>query len=263
MLADSQRLAVISGWATLMVTALPAMLLLARSHRVPNIILRKGYHVLAVSLFLPALLSQPQLLGMALAVAFAGLLAVEVLRTGGIPHISTRLHQFMASFVDKRDSGAMYVTHLTLLLGMAVPVWLSGAVDDVPPKEAVERLWPGALAGIIITGLGDAAASIVGSQIGRVPIAPGSHKTVEGTVAGAVTVLAAWVGLIHAGLIAQPEIAWGIGGGISGQFWSGSGWVVAMVAATVLSSLLEAATEQLDNLFVPLHYFSLLCCLFK
>lgn len=35
----------------------------------------------------------------------------------------------------------------------------------------------------------------------------------------------------------------------------------ALAAATALSCLLEAVTTQLDNIFMPLHYFALLCLL--
>lgn len=48
---------------------------------------RKGYHLLAVALFLPALLAEPQLLGVALAAAWAVLLAVEAARLSGLPGI--------------------------------------------------------------------------------------------------------------------------------------------------------------------------------
>ena len=72
---------------------LPACLLgvmpcpcLSHASSAPNAV-RKGYHLLAVSLFLPALLLEPQLLGVALAAAFALLLAVEALRLSGVPGI--------------------------------------------------------------------------------------------------------------------------------------------------------------------------------
>lgn len=48
---------------------------------------RKGYHILAAALFIPPLLLSKELLGMALAVAFAALAAVEVLRLSNIPLI--------------------------------------------------------------------------------------------------------------------------------------------------------------------------------
>jgi dolichol kinase len=257
---ELQRMQIIAGWIVLLALTLPSMRLLSRTGRFPNIILRKGYHILAVALFLPALFSQPQLLGIALAGAFAVLAAVEVLRTGNIDGISTRIHSFMGSFVDERDAGVVFVTHFTLLLGMALPVWLSNAMEEEgnnsgsDSKSTVNTIWPAALAGILATGLGDAAASIVGSQIGRVPIAPKSKKTVEGTLAGAVIVMMAWFGLYQYRLIPEMQFVWGD----NSRFinWAG------LVAVTVLNSLLEASTEQLDNLFIPLHYFALLLCLF-
>ena len=48
---------------------------------------RKGYHLLALGLFLPALLWEPQLLSISLAIAFALLVVLEILRLGGVPRI--------------------------------------------------------------------------------------------------------------------------------------------------------------------------------
>ncbi len=262
-----QRIQVFTSWIALLAVSLPSMLLLSRSGRIPNIILRKGYHILAVALFLPALLTQPQLLGIALACAFAALAVVEVLRTGSIPGISTRIHSFMGSFVDERDAGVVFITHFALLVGMALPVWLSNAMDTdtntsssnfVDTNHYNNTIWPAALAGILATGLGDAAASVVGSQFGRVPIAPNSKKTVEGTLAAAVTVMIAWLGLVYYQYIPEMQCIWDFGNNSTSIL----GWAV-LGAVTVLNSVLEASTEQLDNLFIPLHYFALLLCVFK
>ena len=94
-------------------------------------------------------------------------------------------------------------------------------------------------------GFGDTAASVVGRLCGRHAICRGSRKTVEGTLGGLAATLLAWwlAGALAPGLGAARALPW-----------------PALLAATALSSLLEAATTQLDNLFVPLHYFALLCC---
>jgi len=261
--SEIQRIQVVTCWAVLLVVTLPSMLLLSRSGRIPNIIVRKGYHILAVALFLPALFTQPQLLGIALACAFAVLVAVEVIRTGNIAGVSKYIDNFMGSFVDERDAGVVYVTHFTLLLGMALPVWLSNATmgkkntssDNSSKLLASNNMfWPASMAGVLATGLGDAAASIVGSQFGRVQIAPKSRKTLEGTLAGAGVVIMAWIGLVYYQLIPEMQFIFGSDKSMD--------WAV-LGAVTLLNSLLEAATEQLDNLFVPLHYFALLLCLFK
>jgi hypothetical protein len=54
---------------------------------VPPRAVRKGYHLLALALFQPALLLEPALLGVALAAAFCALLAAEALRISGLPGI--------------------------------------------------------------------------------------------------------------------------------------------------------------------------------
>jgi len=217
---------------------------------------RKGYHVLAAALFTPVLLTQPQLLAMALAIAFAALAAAEVIRLGNISGVSPRVHDFMSGFVDSRDSGAFFLTHFTLLLGMAAPVWLSNALEDRPAREVVAELWPAALSGIVITGVGDAAASIIGSQLGRNPVAIGSRKTVEGTASSIVASLIAWnvIEQVFPG-VALLRNSWGVNGILGG---GARGW---LAGATVLSSLLEAWTDQLDNIFIPLHYCALVLCL--
>lgn len=48
---------------------------------------RKGYHLLALGLFLPALLWEPQLLSISLAIAFALLVVLEIMRLGGVPYV--------------------------------------------------------------------------------------------------------------------------------------------------------------------------------
>jgi dolichol kinase len=93
---------------------------------------------------------------------------------------------------------------------------------------------------------------VVGLSVGHHVLVPGSKKTMEGTAAGAIATLCAW-----AALSASP---WGS----SFRSEEAGGWALpwcALFAATLLSSLLEAVTLQLDNLFVPLHYFALLACI--
>ena len=259
-LSSTQRVQVVLQWAVVITITLPLMLLLARSRRLPTIILRKGYHLLAVALFLPVLFNEPYLLAMSMGLAFAGLVAVEVVRSAPfLPGISQPLHRFMASFVDARDNGAFYITHFTLLLGLALPIWLSlgggeeggGVEKQLNNNYSSIRPQVWSLAGIVATGVGDGVASVVGSQWGKRPVVMGSRKTVEGTAAGILACIGTWVLLaLYYGDLFQVAIV-----------GKGEVVVVAVVVASVLSGLMEAATEQLDNLFVPLHYFTLLVCL--
>lgn len=239
---STERLKLIMFWAASLMLALPAMKMLSTSGKMRKIIVRKGYHALAVILFLPALLTQPSLLSVALAVAFAVLAAVEVVRLANVSGISAQVHHFMSSFVDARDAGAFYVTHFTLLLGLAIPIWLTCAY----PKTSDSGTTLPSLAGILSTGIGDAAASIIGSSFGKIRIARDSRKTVEGTLAGMTAMLTSiFVFYLYEGHWTMKTLH-----GYNN-----------LVVCTLLSALLEASTDQFDNVFVALHFFSLLCAL--
>jgi len=71
-------------------------------------------------LFAPALLLEPQLLAVALAIASALLVAVEMARVGNVPVLGPRVHAFMTAFIDSRDAGAVLVSHFSLLAGASL-----------------------------------------------------------------------------------------------------------------------------------------------
>lgn len=107
-------------------------------------------------------------------------------------------------------------------------------------------------------GFGDTAASAVGSLFGRHRLCKDSSKTWEGTAAAVVATLAAWAALALLGTAALGDAAAGAAG--LAQLQQLGVWV-RLGGATVLSCLLEGVTTQLDNVFMPLHYFALLLCL--
>lgn len=72
---------------------------------------------MALGLFTPGLLVDPQLLAISMAIAAALLMAVEVARMGNVPYVGPRIHEFMTSFIDSRDAGALLVSHFSLLAG--------------------------------------------------------------------------------------------------------------------------------------------------
>ena len=72
---------------------------------------------MALGLFTPALLVDPQLLAISMAIAAALLILVEVARMGNVPYVGPRIHEFMTSFIDSRDAGALLVSHFSLLAG--------------------------------------------------------------------------------------------------------------------------------------------------
>lgn len=179
-------------------------------------------------------------------------------------------------FVDERDAGPLYITHFTLLLGLAVPIWVAAALqghcgsggscgkggggisggsggrvvalptgcDSMGTCElplALDAVVVG-LSGVMVIGLGDTAASVAGRAWGRVPMTPGSHKTLEGTLAAVFATLAGWWAVLAAVPLAAGAVA------ASGRLWP------ELLIVSVGACLLEACTSQLDNILIPLFY---------
>lgn len=248
---DPASVGLLAYWTACLAVALPCMIFL-KNLGLRNIIVRKGFHALALLLFVPPMAAelgrdsgQPwlprtdahdPLLPLALAGAFLGFLALEIIRLGDTPlpfGVERPIQRFMALFVDERDTqGELYVTHITLLLGLAVPIWLGSDLE--------------AFAGIIMTGVGDALASVVGSLCGQRTIAVGTKKTAEGAAACFVSMILSWWSIT----------AW-FGVRLTGAQWA------AVAASTGCCTLLESVTDSMDNIFVSSVYFCLLTGLFS
>ncbi|CAK9158538.1 unnamed protein product [Ilex paraguariensis] len=190
---------------------------------------------MAVLMFVPALLFQPAFLDLAFGAALAVFLVLEIIRVWRIWPLGHLVHQFMNAFTDHRDSDLLIVSHFSLLLGCAIPIWLSSGFNDRP-------LAP--FAGILSLGIGDTMASMVGHKYGVLRWSKTGKKTIEGTAAGITSVLAACSVLLP--LLATT-------GHIFTQHW------FSLLLAVTVSGLLEAYTAQLDNVFIPLVFYSLLC----
>ena len=123
----------------------------------------------------------------------------------------------------------LQVSHFSLLVGMAAPVWLCTAADTQPNSPRLAA----AFSGIVVLGIADSAASALGRRFGRHSVL-GTRKTIEGTVGGIVCNSIAWC-LLSAFLESKRTFN-------------------SFVYASVASCVLEAATTQLDNIFLPLHH---------
>ncbi|KAJ2402730.1 dolichol kinase [Coemansia sp. RSA 2559] len=180
---------------------------------------RKAYHALAVLLFVPGFLLSRQLQHFAFTGALAAFVVAEAARALDIPPWGRAIAGFVSRFTDSRDTGAIVTSHFYLLLGCAVPVWLGG-----PSAVAC-------LSGVLALGLADSAASLVGMYAGHVRW-PATAKTVEGT-AGFIVCLAA-------AALAVDDAP------------SSKAAVASHIALCAVLGLVEALTEQNDNIVIPL-----------
>ncbi|GAA5975779.1 hypothetical protein JCM10908_005278 [Rhodotorula pacifica] len=189
---------------------------------------RKFFHALAALMFVPGIAIDPAFTSLAFSVAFSLFTFAEYARYFALYPIGAPLHIFFTEFVDSKDSGPVILSHFYLLTGCAGGLWLEG--------RQINRF-----TGVLVLGIGDSLASIIGKLWGRTRW-PGTNKTVEGTVAFITSVtFCAWalrlVGMVDS--FSMPRY----------------------LLAVTLSALFEAASAQNDNLVIPLYMWSVVSLL--
>ena len=187
---------------------------------------------------MPGALWDPFFLFLAFSVAISVFILAEQLRMAGVPPYGVLLNNFALNFIDAPDSGTMVTTHMYLLIGCATPIWMFLSPETLDPDFSFDGLGAQKMAvlisGTVVLGVGDTAASIVGKKCGSVRW-PDSMKTIEGTLAAIIATVAATELFL-------------VMGGFSHQSHS------VLLLSALLVCILEATTEQVDNLFLPLYF---------
>lgn len=202
-------------------------------------VVRKIFHAILVATYVPGLIFDRQLLYIAAVFCFAAFVVLEYIRHFRIKPFGMTLRSMLTLFLDGRDSGPLILTHIYLLLGLTLPVWLFPGVF-VPKSSFPGEIALAPYAGVLAVGIGDAMASVFGSTMGEVKW-PGTKKTFEGTATSVFAQIIA-VALI---LIFDKTVS------LNGSYT----WIVGSIT---IVSLLEAYTDQIDNLFLPLYLFIML-----
>ena len=227
---------------------------------------RKYFHFVAVVLFLPPTFYAPGMMVLSYAIAVALLILVESMRValswegrggsetrGDGPYVKTKeastltTNQFFETFFDEKDQcaaeGSFAVTHLALIIGCAMPLWMYqvmvyGSASTLMTKQdsnndRTDSLVP--FLGIIVLGIGDAAGALCGSMFGKIQW-PTSKRTVEGSIA-----------MLSSMVVSDVLI----------REMFGFVWNMHVVCEGALYyylplTVLEAVTLQIDNLCLPL-----------
>ncbi|RKP04034.1 hypothetical protein CXG81DRAFT_8771 [Caulochytrium protostelioides] len=192
---------------------------------------------------------------LAFSVALSALLCIEYVRFFRLWPFGPAIERFTSQFLDSKDTGPFLTSHLYLLVGCALPVWLESVANGaVMPTLA-------GCAGMLCLGVSDTLASVVGFLVGRHRW-PASSKTIEGS-------LAFWLSGWAAALLLQrlvadyvPDAA-GLAhvnlapGGLDGlpTMPASAPWLGVVFAA---AALLEACCDQNDNLVLPLYVYTIL-----
>ncbi|KAL4751365.1 hypothetical protein BDW72DRAFT_193056 [Aspergillus terricola var. indicus] len=248
----STRLIIIAYCLFVLVTGIATVIRLGTFVEVDT--RRKVFHGTMVLMFLPTIYIDPAFCALAMALVLAIFLLLDLFRASQLPPISRPLTYFLEPYVDGRDyRGPVIVSHIFLLVGSAIPLWLTLAditrTGDYPWKSwNVQTRDASMLSGIICVGLGDAAASLVGRRFGRRKWFWGGGKSVEGSVAFTIAVT---VGLLFAqGWLVLGQ--WPISGFDEPKPFSWSGALVKAILAAGGASATEAVlTGCNDNVVVP------------
>uniref|UniRef100_T1HXV3 dolichol kinase n=1 Tax=Rhodnius prolixus TaxID=13249 RepID=T1HXV3_RHOPR len=106
-------------------------------------------------------------------------------------------------FADEKDEGPVALTPVYLLVGCALPLWLY-PVTNISESDILPLI-----SGLLTVGVGDSAASICGSLVGKNKW-PGSKKTKEGTAACFLSQLFLVIALIQFDLAHQADLWYAI-----------------------------------------------------
>lgn len=194
---------------------------------------RKYFHLFSIVVFVPGICFDLELTKLASGIALFIFVMMECVRVLQIPPFGAALYESFEFFRDEKD-GKILLTHIYLLFGCAVPLFLS---DYLTTRSAC---FLELLSGILAVGVGDTVASVGGSLVGRLRW-PDTKKTVEGTVLAFLgQMLFSYIVIVVFEYSLPVETMW------------------RFAAPLALVSLLEGFTQQIDNLVLPLFLFAML-----
>jgi len=146
------------------------------------------------------------------------------MRFAQIPPVANFVNEAFKTFQDKHDQGDLILTNIYLLAGVSMPLWLTADLESADPIVL--------LSGVLSIGVGDSFASIVGSKFGRWQISQ-TQKSYEGLIASVISQLLFVKAM-------QMELD------------------MTLIIGTIIVSLLEAFTTQVDNLALPFVMYAIM-----
>jgi dolichol kinase len=231
-----------------------------------TVIARKYFHLVAIVLFVPPTIYAQEMMSLAYAIAVCLLILLESIRLLTFQNDETsqssnshqramknssgkrcligtlNMKQFFETFLDEKDTcatkGSFAFTHMALVIGCALPLWLQqicSIVDSSVLNSSDDYMIP--FVGIIVLGVGDAAGAVVGSMVGKYKW-PHSRKTMEGSVVMLVSMVISSISLQKL-FYTQDCIPW-------------KSILNETMFLYLPLTVLEAVTLQIDNLCLPI-----------
>ncbi|XP_013106888.2 dolichol kinase isoform X1 [Stomoxys calcitrans] len=233
---DKMRLYIILFYVALVGATIIVVCWQLRNSQHATTSVRKLFHLLVVLVYIPGFLYECVFLYIASGVALALIAIFDLLRILKMPPLGEILEKAFFSFADEKDAGLIAFTPMCLLIGSSLPMWIMPC-PCVTDEHGLNSQLLALLAGILTIGFGDTAASVIGSKWGRTKWR-NSSRSIEGSVAFVIYVILPIVILQLMEFIQLNEMQWGV-----------------IVLATLVAALVEAHTDQIDNLVLPLVFY--------
>jgi len=228
-------LILISSWILLSVLSVLVVIVYKYKNWKVTTATRKIFHASVLFVYIPGLIFEPMLLYYCSVIATLLFTVTELLRwSEKLPFLTSSLSTYLKHFTDDKEGGTLILTNIYLLIGVSLPLWLWPGTLDKPITLPV-------FAGLISVGIGDAASSLVGSKLGRVKLF-GGDKTLEGLTAGFLAQFAAAIILDSKLNITDIDFQ--------------DPRVLLISSGCLVTSLVELAVDQVDNLILPLVMYS-------
>jgi len=192
---------------------------------------RKFYHLVILFVYIPGMLLDLDLLLLASGAMSIVFLLSTVIEAYKIQPFYQLIHKTVIQFKSSQDTGKFVLTPLYLLLGCSLPIWLDFLKNSSATKPPISSF-----SGILSVGIGDAAASVIGSKFGRHKVF-GTKKSVEGFLASVV--FQCFTIFIF-------------------QCFNLYNLDCRVFAAIFIVSIAELVTKEIDNLVLPLFMYVML-----
>ncbi|XP_065226180.1 dolichol kinase-like [Planococcus citri] len=224
LISDRNSMILISLWLLCSIIAVLCLLWQIRSSTPVTTVTRKSFHLLIFLVIVPGTVWSPCLLYTASNVGFALMIIIEMCRKLNFSRYGEWLQECFDTFKDEKDEGELALTPLYLMIGCSAPIWIYPLSYSVPVPLPV-------LAGIFPVAVGDAAASVGGTLLGKHKW-KGSNKTIEGSVFCFVSQLIVFGTFALFGIIEMSYVSWAS-------------------VVFIITSVIEAKTDQIDNVVLP------------
>lgn len=219
-----QRISLFSLWLSTLTACVSFSTSWARMVGRTNSLVRKIFHLAISVVFISGYNQDIDFMRFAVGGVFIVMFILEMMRAWQLRPVARQLESVCQALRGKWDNRYLTVSHMYLLIGTYLPLWI--LPDGIASTNKLTLS-----CGLISVAVGDTAAAIIGTFLGRTKIREKTGKTVEGLLgnfAAMILFKLIWVG--YSGFVED----------------------FTFVIAAIFTSIAEGVTNTCDNLILPL-----------